>query len=113
MLTTRPPKQLSHLTTNSKEIVLHYTKGIHGPHMRPIKMFPRLKNQQTGILHISTVRHFHTPAVHKHYNRTKHSCNKEQAWVLLKHSTSIHIALTFLAQCIIMNDLYISWDYGY
>ena len=72
------------------------------------------KKQQTGTLYISTVYHLNTPAVHKHYNTTKYSCTTEHAWVLTKHTiTSMYSTLTFLAQCIIMNNLHISWNYGW
>jgi hypothetical protein len=57
------------------------------------------KKQQTVTLHMSTVCHLNTPAVHKHYNSTKHSCTTEHAWVLPK--------------CIIMNSLRLSWNCGW
>jgi hypothetical protein len=38
--------------------------------MCPIQMLPGEK--KTGTLHVSTVRHLYTPAVHKHYKTFLH-----------------------------------------
>jgi hypothetical protein len=76
--------------------------------MCPIKMLVSGKNQHTCKLPTSKACHLNTPAVHKHYDRIKYSCTTEHDWVLQNHTvTSMHSALTFLTQSIIINDLHI------